>query len=302
VQKEVCDILGLSYPDCLILGGIERPNLAIKVCDIYGQTEKFEMMLKEYQSRADLSGIIYFSLINTLEKFSNFLFSNKVVHTKYHGDLMSNQRKRNQNDFISGREKLILATPAFGLGVDKSDIRFVFHTEIPSTLESYFQEIGRAGRDNAASDVILFYDQEDVSIQMQFLDWAYPEDAFIRKVYDLIETYPEKVAVQGYAFLCEQMVFKNKRDYRVNSAVSILNRWGCLQETDTPFGFVVLMPPEDQMFTTENQSLLKKEHQKKLLEILRWAQNTDDCRLNQIYKYFGYDQVKDCGICDVCTN
>jgi ATP-dependent DNA helicase RecQ len=302
VQKEVCQILGLKYPDAMILGGIERPNLAIKVSDTYGETEKFESMLKKLQEFGNESGIVYFSLIQTLEKFSNFLFSKKIHHTKYHGDLPGNVRRRHQNDFISGKDQLILATPAFGLGVDKSNIRFVFHTEIPSTLEAYFQEIGRGGRDGLPAQAILFYDQEDVSIQMQFLEWAYPEETFIRKVFDLIQTYPAKVSVEGFDFLREQMVFKNRRDYRLNSAVSILARWGNLEEDETPFGYKIAEPLSDELFTKENQSLLKKEHQKKLLEILRWAQNVEDCRLNQIYKYFGHQHNADCGICDVCTD
>lgn len=302
VQKEVCQILGLPYPESLILGGIERPNLAIHVSDIYGESEKFENMLKKIKDFPDQSGIIYFSLIQTLEKFSNFLFSHKVDHTKYHGDLPSHVRRRHQNEFISGKNQIILATPAFGLGVDKSNIRFVFHSEIPSTLEAYFQEIGRAGRDGDLAQAILFYDQEDVSIQMQFLDWAYPDETFIRKVYDLIQTYPIKVATEGFDFLREQMVFKNKRDYRVQSAVSILARWGNLIEEETPFGYKTAEPLSNEIFNLENQSVLKKEHQKKLLEILRWAQNTEVCRLNQIYKYFGHQHHDDCGICDVCTD
>jgi ATP-dependent DNA helicase RecQ len=120
VQKEVCQILGLNYPEAMILGGIERPNLAITVNDIYGETEKFELMFKTLQAFDNESGIIYFSLIQTLEKFSNFLFSKKIHHTKYHGDLPGNVRRRHQNDFISGKDQLILATPAFGLGVEKS--------------------------------------------------------------------------------------------------------------------------------------------------------------------------------------
>lgn len=300
VQKEVCQILNLKYPDCLILGGIERPNIGLRVIESYGESEKFEALLKKMRTFENQSGIIYFSLIQTLEKFSQFLFSKKITHVKYHGDLPSHLRRKNQNDFILKKNQIVLATPAFGLGVDKPDIRFVFHVEIPSTLESYFQEIGRGGRDGLYSEGILFYDQEDVAIQMQFLDWAYPDAAFIKKVYDLIETYPKKVAVEGYDFLREQMVFKNKKDFRVNAAVSILNRWGCLMEVSTPFGYQAALVPPPEFFNQEDQNLLKKEHQKKLLEILRWAQNKEDCRLNQIYKYFGYQRSADCGICDVC--
>ena len=96
------------------------------------------------------------------------------------------------------------------------------------------------------------------------------------------------------------MVFKNKKDYRVNAAVSILNRWGCLEEAETPFGFQALRTPTGDDFKLEDQNILKKEHQKKLLSLLRFIQNNSECRLNQVYNYFGYIKETHCGLCDVC--
>lgn len=302
VQKEICQSLSLKYPDQVILGGIERSNLSLNVIETYGQSEKFEEIQKNIKQEGDASGVVYFSLIQTLEKFSSFLFKNNIPHIKYHGDLPAHVRRKNQNDFLKNKEKLILATPAFGLGVDKSNIRFVYHAEMPSTIESYFQEVGRGGRDGLPARAVLFYDQEDVSIQMQFLDWAYPEESFIRKVYQLIKDNYEKVSIEGYDYLREQMVFKNRKDFRVHSAVSILNRWGVLEEVETPFGYKVIEPIEDRFFSLENQDLLKKEHQKKLLEMLRWSQNSQECRLNKIYHYFGYQNKQQCGLCDVCRS
>ncbi len=301
VQKEICQILGLNFETDLVLGGIERPELCLNVIDLYGETEKFESMFKVMDENKNVSGIVYFTLIHTLDKFAGFLDRKKIQFTTYNGDLPPHVRRRNQKDFITGKTNWILATPAFGLGVDKPDIRFVLHSEIPSTIESYFQEVGRGGRDGKPATAILFYDQDDVSIQMQFLDWAYPESEFIRKVYLLIEKNFSQVSTQGFDYLREQMVFKNRKDFRVNAAVSILNRWGCLEEIDTKFGFKALQPPEDIFFIKENQSELKKEHQKKLLEILRWSQNTEICRMKVIYNYFGHVVVDDCGRCDVCV-
>ena len=300
VQKDICTILGLHYPDAVILGGLERPELCLSVIETYGEPEKFLAMAEIISANQNNSGIVYFSLIQSLENFGRYLAQKKINFVKYHGDLPASLRRQNQNRFLKGETKWILATPAFGLGIDKSDIRFVLHAEIPSTLESYFQEIGRAGRDGLPAQAILFYDQEDVSIQMQFLDWAYPEAEFIKKVYSLIEKNFERVSMEGFDYLREQMVFKNKKDFRVQSAVSILQRWGCLEETETPFGYKCVREPEETLFAQENQNLLKKEHQKKLLEILRWAQNQDDCRLRSIYKYFGHITTEDCGKCDIC--
>lgn len=305
VQKEICISLGLETEKGIITSGIERPELALRVEEIYGEEEKFQAMFNIMSKHPDESGIVYFSLIQTLENFGRFLQKQKFPYLKYHGDLTPSQRRQNQNSFIKNTSRLdfrwMLATPAFGLGVDKPDVRFVFHSEIPSTLESYFQEVGRAGRDGKPAQACLFYDEDDVSIQMQFLDWAYPDKNFISKVYFLIQDNFERVSQQGFDFLREQMTFKNKKDFRVQSAVSILLRWGCLEEVDTLFGYRALQPPEESLFTQENQDVLKKEHQKKLLTILQWVKNSDECRLKRIYLYFGHYIEKNCGMCDVCT-
>lgn len=304
VQKEICASLDLDADKDIVTSGIERPELALKVEETYGEEEKFKAMYDIMKKYPDKSGIVYFSLIQTLENFGRFLQKEKYTYLKYHGDLMPGQRRQNQNAFLRGKvgEPLwMLATPAFGLGVDKPDVRFVLHSEIPSTLESYFQEVGRAGRDGQTAEAILFYDEDDVSIQMQFLDWAYPDKNFILKVYHLIKDNYDRVSQQGFDFLREQMTFKNKKDFRVQSAVSILARWGCLEETESLFGYRALHEPAESLFTQENQDLLKKEHQKKLLTILQWVKNSDECRMKRIYLYFGHAVEKSCGVCDVCT-
>ena len=300
VQADIGRQFKLDLTTELILGGLERPNLALNFYDCYGESEKNDKLLMLIESQAGQSGVIYFSLIYTLEAVARVLYNKKIPFLKYHGDLPADMRRRNLNDFLKGKAKLILATPAFGLGIDKPDIRFVAHYEIPATIEAYFQEVGRGGRDGERAYGYFLYDEDDLTIQMQFLNWAYPERAFIEKVYDLIESRINIVSIQGFEYLREQMVFKNKRDFRVNAAVSILNRWGCLEEVESPFGFKALRAPTDAEFLMEDQNVLKKEHQKKLLSLLRFIQNADNCRLNQIYHYFGYKKDEPCGICDVC--
>lgn len=302
VQQDIAKQFKLDLNKDLILGGLERPNLSLNILETYANEDKNEKLLELLAKHADQSGIIYFSLIQTLENAARFLYQNKIHFQKYHGDLPRDQRRRNQNDFITGKVPWILATPAFGLGIDKSNIRAVIHYEIPSSIEAYFQEVGRGGRDGLPAFGYFLYSEDDLTIQMQFLNWAYPEKEFIEKVYDLIDSRPEVVAQNGFEFLREQMVFKNKKDYRVNAAVSILTRWGCLEETSTPFGFKAVQAPQDENFTREDQNLLKKEHQKKLLALLRFIQNIELCRLVQIYAYFGYNKKEVCGICDVCRD
>ncbi|MFZ3231879.1 MAG: RecQ family ATP-dependent DNA helicase [Pseudobdellovibrio sp.] len=301
VQSDITKQFNLHNEKEIIFGGLARPELALNVIETYTDVEKNENLLKYISENTDTSGIVYFTLVQTLEKAAQFLTSKKINFLKYFGDLPGDVKKRNQNLFLKGEVKWILATPAFGLGIDKADVRTVIHYEIPSSIEAYFQEVGRAGRDRQKATGYFLYSEDDLMIQMDFLNWAYPDQEFIEKVYDLILTKPAIVALEGFEYLREQMVFKNRKDFRVNAAVSILQRWGCLEENETPFGFVAVTPPTQEHFKLEDQAVLKKEHQKKLLALLRYIQNTDECRLVQIYNYFGHKNQAECGHCDVCS-
>lgn len=298
VQKDILTKLNIPMAK-IISGGIERPNLSLNVHDVYGLDEKLRVIVALRHQQGG-SGIIYCSLIQTLKKISQSLNRLGVHHLIYHGDLPPPDRKRNQKIFMSEENSLIVATPAFGLGIDKSNVRLVVHVELPNALESYFQEVGRAGRDGHESFCHLLYDQDDVSIQMEFLKWSHPEPEFIRRVFHLINDNPLQVNQGRFDYLREQMNFKNRRDFRVEAAVSILERWGCVEKSEDPFPFRCLTEPSEEQFSVENGALILKAQNSKLLQMVRWATQTTDCRMNLIYEYFGHKNGTPCGKCDVC--
>lgn len=296
VQKEILKSLSLNEQN-IVSTGLKRDNIGISVQEIYGLEEKLEHLIPRLKNREG-TVLIYLTLIRTAEEVRNILRKKGVESLIYHGDLQPQNRRAALKNFMREEKALMIATPAFGLGIDKPNIRGVYHLETPGSLESYFQEVGRAGRDSQKSEAILYYDQEDLTIPMQFIQSAHPEDSYIEKIYHLIEKNPDKVASLGKEFLAEQISFKNKRDHRVDSALNILERWGCISQVNETIKIEAPLKPE--FFALENQQQLLKHHNQKLYSFLQWIKNQDTCRLLQIYEYFGHKGDKACGLCDVC--
>lgn len=299
VQTDILKQLEMESSGEIIFGGLERPNLQLQVHDVYGIDEKVRSIVGlRHQSPG--AAIVYCSLIQTLKKISSDLRRLGMDHLVYHGDLPAQDRKRNLKRFVEDESPLMVATPAFGLGIDKENVRLLVHAEIPGSVEAYYQEVGRAGRDGEPSQCHLLYDQDDVSIQMEFLKWSHPEPEFINQVYRLISKNRGPLDQDGFDYLRGQMSFRNRRDFRVESAVRILERWDCLEAVDLPFPYVAVREPTAEMFAAENSPLLLKSQNQKLYDIVRYASRDDECRLLQIYEYFGYQGAAPCGHCDIC--
>lgn len=299
VQKDIMKQLAMENSGEIVFGGLERPNLQLNVHDVYGIDEKVRSIIG-LRHQVSGSAIIYCSLIQTLKKVSSDLRRLGIEHLVYHGDLPGQDRKRNLKRFVSEENPLMVATPAFGLGIDKENVRLLVHVEIPGSVEAYYQEVGRAGRDRQPSECHLLYDQDDVSIQMEFLKWSHPEPEFINQVYQLIAKNRGPVDQEGFDYLRGQMSFRNRRDFRVESAVRILERWDCLEAADLPFPYVAVREPTAEMFAAENSPALLKSQNQKLYDIVRYATREDECRLLQVYEYFGYQGAVKCGHCDIC--
>ncbi len=310
VQKDILQKIGIAEDCEIVFSGLERPNLIFNVHEIYGFNEKLEKFYELYHAHKEHAAknpegagsvILYSVLIQTVRQISQFLSAKKISHEVYHGDLPPNQRRRSLNRFMSEPSSVMVATPAFGLGIDKKNIRQIYHFEVPSSLEEYFQQSGRAGRDGLPSECHFLFDEEDVSIQMEFIKWSHPEESYLQKIYHLIEKNKDRFQQEGNDFLREQMSFKNKKDFRVESAINILIRWGCLEKSESEGSWILHQEPTKEMFAMEDAKLLTKSQNMKLLEMLRYAKEKSECRLLKIYKYFGH-QGEECGHCDICRS
>ncbi len=305
VQKDILSQLHLECDQEFAIydAGLDRKNLAISVLDLYGLEQKVQAFVAFKHSNPGPC-IVYFSLIDTLEKFSQQLSKIHIPHVTYHGQMSPRERSRNQTLFLNSDpsvfgSEIILATPAFGLGIDKENIRSIFHAEIPGSIEAYYQEIGRAGRDGHPANCYLLFDHDDLTIQMDFVKWAHPDPGFIQALYNLLERNAMRVKAEGVDYLRTQLNFYNRRDFRVETALNQLERWECISTVNTRELKTLAAPPAEFLDEAKHEIFLKNQHQK-LLDILHFAELTKDCRIGQIKKYFSYPPGEACGICDLC--
>lgn len=268
--------------------GIDRPNLSLEVSQVWDEEEKLEQLEKIIKNwQANGSGIIYVTLIKTLERLSDQLRRRGIQHVSYHGQLPRDKRRRIQDEFLENRSPVVLATNAFGMGIDKPDIRFVAHAETPASIESYYQEIGRAGRDGQPSQCLWLYSSEDLMTQMQFIGWRNPDADFFHRTYHYLTEQNEQCRGFGLEWLNERLQRVSRHDHRLETTLALLDRHGVIAGASPPECFEVLGAIPSELTSAEHLEEKLRADQKRLYALVEFANTAPEDRQAFLRTYFG---------------
>jgi len=298
VQKDIIEKAGLEPEEIVTFNeGICRPNLSLEVFDVIDEEEKYNIILEELGA-CNGTAIVYFTLIKGIERFARFLDLKDVKYSIYHGRLPAEKRKRIQKEFMESEKILMLATNAFGMGIDKPDIRMIIHAEVPDSIESYYQEIGRGGRDGKDTRCILIYGQDDLAVQISFLQWKNPDAVFIKTVYDMLKSMGEHVNSYDYEDLQEKVVHKNRDDHRLHTVLHLFDLYGITEGSIEMKNLRLAGELSGEIIADQFVKSKMERDRQRLIDMVNYAKSVE-CRRSIIYKYFGIDFIG-CGNCDNC--
>ena len=305
VRSDILDTLELRDP-AVIVSGFARDNLDFRISHCTTHAEKYERIravMKQWKT-----GIVYCatrkSVIRVFEELSR-QFPNVVA---YHAGMTDAEREFSQNAFISGRADVVVATNAFGMGIDRADVRFVIHFDIPGSVEAYYQEAGRAGRDGETAVCELLFNHVDLKTQEFFYQGSNPTIQTIRALYSLLcaecnrETHELMMTIDTMA----EKLGAGTSTMAVGSALTVLIHAGAIARFDVPGknlrGTRVFDPNRpfkdlgiDQKALSEKA---RRDHEK--IEAIRRYAYSQGCRQQWILDYFGEAGNRPCGHCDMC--
>ncbi len=295
VRDEVVSRLSLdSDSRGMIEHGFDRPNISLRVDSFPDVDQKLEALLRRVEF-ADKPGIVYASTNKHAESIANDLLSRGVEAVFYHGGIKAKDREAIQNRYLAGDVPVMVATSAFGMGVDKPDVRFVYHADVSDSLDAYSQEIGRAGRDGETAEAVLFFCSRDIGAQQLKVSNSTDTGEHEAVAQALVNHQGEPMQLGDLATAAG--ISKRK----LTNLVHKLEETGLVTVLDS--GEVTLLEGqtvEEIVQKAAGLQLALNEVRKRRLEQMRQYSEGRTCRRQILLRYFGDEQAGPCGNCDRC--
>lgn len=320
VRSDIIQQLGLSNPETFV-SGFDRPNLSIDVVQTETEREKVAR-IKRLAKMHDGSGIVYASTRKAVEHVARELQEQGLQVASYHAGMADSARVKAQEDFMAGRSQMIVATNAFGMGIDKPDIRFVAHYQMPGSIEAYYQEIGRAGRDGQPSSCVLLFNYADKNTHDFFIEGSYPSSQLVQSVYDALSSTGLKrielsageigklagasnaMAVQSSLYLLERAGhIERVAPSTVRAAVSPAVGMPYPGAADRRARHIIMLDSAPSRLRVNPADVTRRAalERRKLREMIDFCY-TEHCYRAHILDYFGdRHHARQCGTCGNCA-
>lgn len=291
VRAEIVERLGMESPR-QVIGGFDRPNIHLGVTQFADDASKREAVL-EWVGEVPRPSLVYVGTRRDTEWYAGRLAERGLRASAYHAGQSKQDRDRTHGAFQEGRLEVVVATSAFGMGIDKADVRAVAHAHIPESPDAYYQEVGRAGRDGQPANARLFYRTEDLGLRRFFGSAGFDEHT-VGAVYEAARKQPTRVA--------DLVRATGLTRRRVTSAVGLLESAGMVMVDERRS--VSATSRRRSARTALRLAAEKAERNDSMarsrLEMMRGYAETTDCRRRYLLGYFGEELATPCGNCDCC--
>ncbi|MCX7825495.1 MAG: RecQ family ATP-dependent DNA helicase, partial [Verrucomicrobiae bacterium] len=309
VRADIIEQLALGkfgrQPPRVFVAGFARPNLMLAVTHVANKADKLARVLETIRELK--TGIVYCATRKNVETLHEHLVEKCASAIYYHGGLTEQQRTRAQDQFMSGQCAVAVATNAFGMGVDRADLRFVMHYDIPGSVEAYYQEAGRAGRDGEPARCELLFNYADVRTQEFFIEGANPTREVIHNLYEVLRRLCKRGPIEMPMSEIAEHVVAAKNDMAVGTALYLLERAGFIERdyrqgsrTYTTRLLEPIKPLDDLEIDYERLDAKRERDFKKLRRMIDYV-DCPGCRHGYILNYFGEAGAPShCNACDNC--
>lgn len=291
VVRDIASELGMRRP-CIVRAPLFRPNLAYAVEYVSGEAARLEAVQRLVAAQAG-AGIVYTATVAMAERLQQTLLAGGRQVVLYHGRLTAAKRREAQNAFMSDEATVMVATNAFGMGIDKRDVRFIVHAQSPGSLDAYYQESGRAGRDGEMARCTLVFDEKDKRIHQFFLAGRYPSAADLHRMAGAVRGTPADMAALRSAL-------PDIGGRRLQVGMRMLCEFGIVQRDRRGRFSVRERAAAGVEQIAECYAARSREDHETLQAILDYARS-GRCRWATLLAYYGETEGPErCGICDSC--
>lgn len=291
VRAEIVEQLGMRDPVEISLG-FDRPNLHLAAGRYEDADDKRRAILDQV-ARLDSPGLLYVATRRETEEYAEALQQSGLRADAYHAGRSHEDRHLIHEQFLADELDIVVATTAFGMGIDKPNVRFVVHADVPDSVDSYYQEIGRGGRDGAPTEIFLHYRPEDLGIRRFFAAKSADEDA-LSALYKAVKKRSEPVSA---ADLRDELDLNARR---VSSLLGQLEQSGSVSASDEGYSARSGVGVKTAVKNAVDFAEQRRNIEESRLEMMRQYAESSECRRRFLLNYFGEDAPDMCGFCDNC--